>query len=114
MAEKPSFSWDEDSDVREMLHNVFHEDEEDGVSVTQALDAVFNEEATEICSTRADVQLLEVGGSLNASNNSEKVGTEVARGSCFIGHDMLDSRKMIHWEAGMMSLLVRTPCRRIS
>ena len=93
VAEKSSFSWDEDSEVRDMLRAVFHEEEDDGViSVAQAPGAVLNDKARGICSTRVDVQLLEVGESLSASKNSEKLCSDVASGSCFNGQNMLNSR----------------------
>ena len=36
VVEKPSFSWDEDSKVRDMLHAVFHEEEDDDSSNVQS------------------------------------------------------------------------------
>ena len=92
VAEKPTFSWDEDSEVRDMLRAIFHEDEDDdAISVAQAPAAVLNEEARGMCSTRVDVQLLEVGEPLSASKFSKKVGSDDASGSGFSSHVMLNS-----------------------
>ena len=92
VAEKPTFSWDEDSKVRDMLRAVFHEDEDNGaVSVAQVPVAVINEDDRGLCSTRVDVQLLEVGEPLSASKVSKKVGSVDASGSGFSGHVVLNS-----------------------
>ena len=95
VAENPSFSWDEDSEVRDMLCAVFHEEEDDVSSNVQSGGPVQIDVETGGCSNMDDVQLLEVGELISASRSSVKADSFVAGGGqtsdkskgVIVGHD---------------------------
>ena len=95
VANKQSFSWDDDPEVRDMLCKVFHE-EDDGVDSYDQNEVEMHTDGADV--NMVDVQLMEVG---EMSESSAKVVSDDEGGGLNGGRSnvvMVDSEKNIGME----------------